>query len=292
MIITNIIGGLGNQMFQYAAARSISIDLKQILYLDISGFKNYELHQGFELQRLFNCVTKIANEEDLSLVLGWQSPLLVRRILKKRPFNVIHNKNLVIEPSFAYWDGINQISANSYLEGYWQSEKYFANHADVIRSDFTFKLPISQENTGIVKMISQVNAISLHVRRGDYVSNQKTNAAHGVCSLDYYRAAIQLITKKVEHPVFFIFSDDIKWVKSNLTIDSQCVYVEHNQGQESYNDMWLMSLCKHNIIANSSFSWWGAWLNANVEKIVVAPKQWFASQKDVRDLLPNGWVRL
>jgi hypothetical protein len=123
------------------------------------------------------------------------------------------------------------------------------------------------------------------------VSNPK-NAFIGVCSLAYYQKAIEYIKSQVKTPVFYIFSDDIEWVKSNLLLDKNTVFVGHNKGTESYNDMHLMSLCKHHIIANSSFSWWGAWLNASPNKIVVAPKKWFASNQNDQDLIPRSWVKL
>ena len=161
-----------------------------------------------------------------------------------------------------------------------------------IRADFTFRLPLENKNAELAKQINQVNAVSLHVRRGDYVNNPKTTATHGLCSLDYYQASIRYVAERVQQPHFFIFSDDIDWVQSNLKIDFPCVYVQHNRGAESYNDMRLMSLCRHHIIANSSFSWWGAWLNPRSEKIVIAPRKWFANQTDVQDLFPAGWVTL
>jgi hypothetical protein len=151
---------------------------------------------------------------------------------------------------------------------------------------------LSGKNADIAEQIGRVNAVSLHVRRGDYVKNPKTTATHGLCSLDYYHTAIRYIYETVEQPYFFIFSDDMAWVKEHLKIDAPCQYVDHNQGKESFNDMHLMSLCKHHIIANSSFSWWGAWLNSSPEKIVIAPNKWFANQNNIKDLLPNDWVTL
>lgn len=135
--------------------------------------------------------------------------------------------------------------------------------------------------------------MSLHVRRGDYVSDARTHATLGVCSLDYYRAAVRYIADHVEAPEFFVFSDDIAWAQANLELGHPCHYVDHNRGAESYNDMRLMSLCRHHIIANSSFSWWGAWLNPRADKVVVAPARWFAGgNRVVDDLFPPGWVRL
>jgi hypothetical protein len=145
----------------------------------------------------------------------------------------------------------------------------------------------------IAEQISRVNSVSLHVRRGDYVANLKVAAIHGLCSKEYYASAIKFISKKVERPHFFVFSDDINWVENNFKINYPCTYINQNFSNESYNDLRLMSLCQHNIIANSSFSWWGAWLNCNSEKIVIAPKKWFAnSDKRCDDLIPEKWVRL
>jgi hypothetical protein len=176
--------------------------------------------------------------------------------------------------------------------GYWQSEKYFSEFSQQIRRDFSFCKPLSSDNEEFANEINHINAVSLHVRRGDFVNNPTTLATHGLCSLDYYRAAVQYISYRVNQPHFFIFSDDIAWTKENLEIVFPCHYVDHNQGAESHNDMRLMSLCQHHIIANSSFSWWGAWLNPSKEKIVIAPKRWFAKQIDTRDLLPPSWVVL
>ena len=200
--------------------------------------------------------------------------------------------DLIVEPYLDYWAGINQVSPNAYLMGYWQSEKYFQFIEAIIRADFVFKQAMSNSNQLIANQIEQSNAVSLHVRRGDYANNPLTAATHGLCSMDYYMQAIQHIGECVYEPNFFIFSDDIVWVKENLKINFPCFYVDGNYGEESYNDMRLMSLCKHHIIANSSFSWWGAWLNQYAGKIVIAPNKWFAHDTDVKDLLPESWVKL
>ncbi|WP_036303332.1 alpha-1,2-fucosyltransferase [Methylotenera sp. L2L1] len=289
MVISNIIGGLGNQMFQYAAGRALSIKCGSNLQLDISGFANYELHQGFELQRIFNCNTEIASKSNVRNVLGWQSLSFVRRIILRSNMQKLRCKPFVVEPHFYYWSGIRNLTEDCYLYGYWQSENYFVDVAARIREDFTFKLPMQNNNAELAVHINNVNAVSLHVRRGDYVNNTTTYA---LCSSDYYKAAIEYIAGRVEQPHFYIFSDDIAWVKNNLKIDFPHHYVDCNHGSESYNDMRLMSLCKHNIIANSSFSWWGAWLNSSSKKIVVAPKYWFANETNIQDLMPEGWVRL
>lgn len=292
MIISNIVGGLGNQMFQYAAGRALSARLGVNQKLDLRNFIGYELHQGFELGRLFECKTDIATEENLIQTLGWQRISLIQRFLRKNYLKKLRRRSFVVEPTFNYWNGINDVHDNSYIIGNWQTEKYFIEFSDLIRNDFTFKLPLSYQNNKIANQISSVNAVSLHVRRGDYVTNSK-NRFIGTCSLGYYQKAIELIRNKVQKPVFFIFSDDIGWVKENLRVDNDAVLVTHNIGCESYNDMCLMSMCKHHIIANSSFSWWGAWLNKNPNKIVIAPEKWFATNTlDTSDLLPSAWYRV
>ena len=275
MVITNIIGGLGNQMFQYATARALSMARTESLRLDIAGFSGYGLHQGFELQRIFSCPVEIASDAEVRAILGWQASPLIRRVLSRPDLAIIRRKGFVVEPHFRYWQGLNKTPADCYLAGYWQSEKYFSDVAAQIREDFSFRLLMNSQNIELAQHISQVNAVSLHVRRGDYANNPKTTKTHGLCSLDYYREAIKHISKHVQKPHFFIFSDDIAWVKNKLKIDFPCEYVGHNRGAESYNDMRLMSMCQHHIIANSSFSWWGAWLNPSTVKIVLAPRKWF-----------------
>lgn len=292
MIITKIIGGLGNQMFQYAAGRALSLRNNTDLALDVSGFKNYKLHQGFEFPRLFNQHYAIATQTDIFKMLGWQTPSLVRRVLARKQFASLRHASFIAEPHYQYWSGINNTPKNCYLSGYWQSEKYFGDVSAQIREDFTFVLPLEGKNAELSERIVESNAISLHIRRGDYVSNQQTTATHGLCSIDYYQEAIRYIAERVQDPQFFVFSDDIAWVRDNLKIDFPHHYVDHNSGAQSYNDMRLMSLCQHHIIANSSFSWWGAWLNPSVAKIVIAPKKWFVTDTDTSDLYPSGWITL
>jgi hypothetical protein len=292
MVITHIIGGLGNQMFQYAAGRALSLDREQLLRLDVSGFTGYSLHQGFELHHVFGCPAEITTETEMHNILGWQYSTGIRRVLARPGLAMIRRAEFVVEPHFHYWPEIRNVPQNCYLVGYWQSEKYFREAAAVIRADFTFKSPLTNRNAELADQIGQVNAVSLHVRRGDYVENPKNVATYGLCTLDYYRAAIRYVSERVEQPYLFIFSDDIIWAKDHLKMDVPCQYVHHNHDAESYNDMRLMSLCRHHIIANSSFSWWGAWLNALPEKIVVAPQKWFVNENNVEDLYPQDWIVL
>ena len=279
-------------MFQYAVGRALAEQHNQPLRLDVSGFANYQLHNGFDLAHIFDGQTDLATSEDMQRVLGWRAIPRIRRLLLRPGLAVLRGNKFVVEPHFRYWAGINRVPSNVYLTGYWQSEKYFESIEPIIRADFVFRQPMSERSQHIANEIAQSNAISLHVRRGDYVQNAQTLATHGVCSLEYYQAAIRHTVERVVQPRFFVFSDDIAWVKENLKISFPCQYVDHNRGTESYNDMRLMSLCQHHIIANSSFSWWGAWLNPSSDKIVIAPKRWFAKQADVRDLFPPDWITL
>jgi Glycosyl transferase family 11 len=178
------------------------------------------------------------------------------------------------------------------LDGYWQSEKYFIDCSKLIRKDFTFKNELDSYNLKLKSKIDKTNSVSIHIRRGDYVNNLNTNATHGLCSIDYYIKAVNYITERIESPYFFVFSDDIEWAKKNIMLNFPCQFISHNIGSKSYLDMQLMSLCKHNVIANSSFSWWGAWLNSNDNKIVIAPRKWFAVNTDICDLIPSNWISL
>ena len=292
MVIVNVIGGLGNQMFQYAAGRALALSSRQLLLLDTSDFAGYPLHQGFELKRVFHCETTIASSVEVVSLLGWRATPGIKRILARPSLHFLHGDRLVVEPHFHYWPGLRDFTGPAYLHGYWQSERYFDDAADVIRQDFAFKLPFSPINSALAARIGAANAVSLHVRRGDYVLDPKTNATHGLCSPEYYRAAVRYVADKTTSPEFFIFSDDIEWARTNVKMDYRCHYIDHNCGMESHNDMRLMSLCRHHIIANSSFSWWGAWLNPDPKKLVVAPSNWFANGKTNEDMLPASWTVL
>ena len=292
MVISQLLGGLGNQMFQYAAGRALSLDLQCPLLLDLSGFKNYSLHNGFELERVTQAPIHIATPGQLRKLLSWRSGNLVRKLLKRLPYRSARGRHLVVEPHFNYWSGFSKILDPSYLMGYWQSEKYFKDFELRIRSDFEFRKPLIGENLQTSFLMKDANSVSLHVRRGDYVTHAATAKVLNPCSLDYYQRAVECVSKTVTSPHFFVFSDDPEWAQHNLKITFPTTYIDRNFGPQNYVDMQLMTHCKHNIIANSSFSWWGAWLNKNSDKLVIAPTNWFANGIDDRDLIPPEWIRL
>lgn len=295
MIISNLLGGLGNQMFQYAVARALALDLGVPLKFTTDCFDTYNAHNGFELGRIFGLNLDLASKDELTSMIGWwrQAPS-VRRLLGKRPFSRLTGSRFLLEPGFNYLPILRErAEKGGYLQGYWQSERYFSGHAARIRTDFSFQEDLRGANLQIAHAILQGPAISIHIRRGDYVSNPKTLSVHGICHPDYYHAAIETLLQRCPGSRLFAFSDDPQWVSQVLHPRyPELVLVDHNKGMESYNDIRLMSMCHHHIIANSSFSWWGAWLNPRPDKIVVAPARWFADGRDTRDLIPAGWERI
>jgi hypothetical protein len=185
---------------------------------------------------------------------------------------------------------IYKVKDKVYLVGYWQTEKYFSCIESSLRKEIRLKEPISGQNAHMAEQIRDVNSISLHVRRGDYVSNPRYRRKFGVCSLSYYQLAIEMIARKSSNPHLFVFSDDIEWARENLETSYLITYVDHNSKRDAHQDLHLMSLCKHHITANSTFSWWGAWLCENPDKIVVTPERWFKqSDQKMHDLIPEGW---
>jgi hypothetical protein len=290
MIIVRLIGGLGNQMFQYAMARTLADRHDVALKLDIEDFGCYTLRR-YELGD-FVLRAEIASKDEIRALGADIKRLSTMRRLGRRLCPSI-KKMVFREKAFNFDPRIERLTPPVYLDGYWQTERYFEPNAAMIRRDFSLRLHFDPANKQMLNQIEAVNAISLHVRRGDYVSDKKTGEIHGACSLDYYKEALRHIAERVDHPHFFIFSDDHSWVRKNISLKHPVTFVTTNSSDKGIFDMELMRNCKHHIIANSSFSWWGAWLNASTEKIIIAPKQWFnKAPHDTRDLIPHGWVTL
>jgi len=292
MIVTQIYGGLGNQMFQYAAGRALSLAHQEALGLDTSEFDSYALHQGFELTRVFGLNTPQLSREQLRQSFGWRVLPLAQRLAARWPHFHLADQRMVLEPHLDYWPGMANVPAHAYLRGYWQSDRYFQACPDTIRADFQFKDPLQGQALAWAEHMQAVPSVSLHIRRGDYVANPATLAYHGMCSPDYYRQAVDAMAAQVNHPEFFVFSDDLPWARENFKLPYPVHYVDGNVGAASYRDMQLMSLCRHHIIANSSYSWWGAWLNARANKHVMAPARWFAARPTPEGLYPETWTVL
>jgi hypothetical protein len=274
--IVKLNGGLGNQMFQYAFACALKEKTDAQILFDFSYFEENVQEENvvirpFELNA-FNTDCPNATINDLS------------KIERNKP-----NKNVVTQISAYKFDKKLFNADKYYYDGYFQNEKYFKEVRDTLLNSFSIKDPIDNKNQLILDNISQTNSVSIHVRRGDYISLESANKFHGACSLKYYEKAIKYIAKKVKNPHFFLFSDDIEWVIENLKIEYPYTVIDFNQNK-GWLDLNLMKHCKHNILANSSFSWWGAWLNENPEKIVVAPKKWIAGYNRC-DIVPRNWVK-
>lgn len=289
MIIVKILGGLGNQLFQYALSRSLSLKNNELVKLDTSVFPYYPPLGTYRLH-YFNTVANLAKSNEISRFRKYQRKVGKIWFLYNR---LIANESIYIqERQFSFDPNILKIKGSLYLDGWWQSEKYFKSIESIIRKEITLKNEPSLYFTQIARQIKNTNAVSLHIRRCDYVTNEKTNQHHGVCSLSYYQEAIKELTKKIYNPHFFVFSDNIIWAKQNLRIAFPITFVSQKNPDIEYEELIMMSLCKHHIISNSSFSWWGAWLCKNKEKIVFAPKKWFSKPLDTKDLLPDSWIKL
>ena len=292
MIISNLIGGLGNQMFQYACAMALSIRTEQALRIAADQFGNYTLHNGFELQRQFSVDTPMATDQELRDMLGWRSSPHFRHVFGRPSMHWACPKRCCVEPHFHYWPAIRQLTGPVYLHGYWQSERYFSDVIDDVRETYRFRQPWDEVDLAVRSRMEQQPSASLHIRRGDYTST-KNQGVYAQCDLRYYRAAITLLREQIPGIKIFAFSDDPDWVEAQFAPEFGALeIVRHNTGSRSANDMRLMSSADHHIIANSSFSWWGAWLNPDPNKLVIAPKSWFVDGRNDKDLIPPSWTRI
>ncbi len=279
MIVVKLKGGLGNQMFQYAAGRALAIRAGTELLLDANTYSQ-SYNREFGLDK-FCIKARIATDQDLAPWPKWQrkpSEWLQRLGIRTRRYREL---KLGFDPK---WPSLGD---DLYIEGYFQSEKYFSEIKDVLVSDFQLKAQLSAENQRIADQIKNSESVMIHVRRGDYVSSPKAAEKHGACGIEYYRHAIEKIESSVDSPQFFIFSDDLDWVRENIPLPGDPVYVDGNQHTPEV-DIGLMALGKHFVIANSSFSWWGAWLSCADDNVVVSPAPWFAYKSPIDKVIYNA----
>jgi hypothetical protein len=289
-VLVELIGGLGNQMFQYAAARAVAIRSNAPLILDVSWLST-ETQRHFALRpfRIKAEILESARHRSRWNVAFWR---LAQRL--NRRFGT-HKRGARIyrERSFRYDCGVQPLQAPVYMYGYFQSEKYFADCRSIISDDFEIAHPPRAEAQALLDHITASQAICMHIRRGDYVTDPATNAFHGLCSIDYYRRGLEDIANNLTRPECFVFSDDPAWSRENLKLNVPTTIVDIHGPHEAHEDLRLMAACHSYVIANSSMSWWGAWLGRRPGKRVVAPRQWFqTTSRDARDLIPDGWVRL
>jgi hypothetical protein len=291
LVIARLNGGLGNQLFQYAAARRLAQRRGADLRFDLGAFaaggeRTYRL--GFLRVR----GEPAAAGEVAELTGGEGFKGTCRRLLgRARPR---HGRPVFHERRFGRYDpDILRTPARVYLHGYWQCEAYFLEVAEALRREIAPRGELDPGSRETAARLEQPGSVSVHVRRGDYASDPEAQRVHGLCDPAYYRRCAQSLAERVGDPRYFVFSDDPDWARRHLNLGGPTEFVSHNGPERDYRDLHLMSLCRHHIIANSSFSWWGAWLSAGPGKLVFAPRKWFqAAEMDEGDLVPPSWIRM
>ena len=286
-VVVGLSGGLGNQMFQYAAGRALSLKLNVPLKLDLSWFlgskdRAYTLNafaiKG-SLTTPFPLLPRLLRRFEARLSRRWGTARMGVPILR--------------EPHFHFDSKFEFIEKPVYLEGYWQSPNYFNHYASIINDDFSPISSIPEHCKPLLQKINALESICVHVRRGDYVANPTAAKVHGICPIEYYQRAISILTKDMTNPHCFIFSDDPDWVRNSLYLTVPSTVVNVNSALDANWDLYLMRACTHFVIANSSLSWWGAWLGQAPEKRVIAPKRWFMDPSiNTLDLIPKEWERI
>jgi len=288
MITVKLNGGLGNQMFQYALGRCLAEKNKTKLRLDISGLlsrlpkKNFTYRDftldDFKINYSLNFCSNIAR------ITGLHNLLFVLSYAYLRVRNIIR-PTIIEKGQFEFNREVLELKDGVYLDGSWQNEKYFIEIADIIRAEFALNENLDIEEADWLKNIQENNSVAVHIRRGDYVSLNLDS----ICNLNYYHAAMEIMKEKIGDLQFFIFSDDPKWAADNFK-DMSMNIVSSDEYRSPCVDLYLMSQCKHQIIANSSYSWWAAWLNNNKNKIIIAPKKWTLNKDESPAL--NSWLKL
>jgi hypothetical protein len=287
-------GGLGNVLFYYALDKAFRMKgVKSFVFISKTNIER----KNYNLKKVFPKLSRWGNLNTIQKFYYY----VIQQIRNfsynkyKMPHKVLFYpfKGLIYdqEPVTYIPSIFNNLETNQYFIGHFQSYKYFEEYREYILQDFQFSTKMLSKRTKQVSLdIVNCNSVSLHVRRGDYLNGYYFNTLGKVCGLDYYKRAVEYLKEKLENPHFFVFSDDPEYVAENLQIKN-ATYIDFNIGDDSWQDMYLMSQCNHNIIANSTFSWWGAWLNENPQKIVVAPNRWFANMENDEIVLPE-WIRL
>jgi Glycosyl transferase family 11 len=316
MIIARITMGLGNQMFQYAAAKALSLEKNTPLKLDVSSYQAYTLRR-YELDSFFGIKADIATVDELqkyfykhplkrvwnrlrpkrklrTLGLPYEEPLLARKLLAAHDFFLPpHKRKTYLEPHYHFDTDFFKATDDIYLQGYWMSWRYFHNYENVIKQEFTMKQTFEHLPADLIAEIKGQNSISLHIRRTD-ITNPVIVKMKGLVPLDYYYNAADYLKSKIENPVYYIFSDDIQWARQHLNIkDAPVHFITDIITHTHEEDFYLMQQCKHNVIVNSTFSWWAAYLSPINNKIVIAPKRWYNNTDyNYKDVYPLSWIQI
>ena len=302
MIIVKLQGGLGNQMFQYAFGRALAYNYKTDLVLDTNWFSGNTAKLGYakreyQLDQFNNSALDIDQNELFHI---GQKINFLKQFPSNRGFHTktkwlfmkYFGKYTYISEKQKFIFDVNILpkrKKNTYVEGYWQNELYFSKIEEIIRKEFQLKDDLPDDEKAFIQQIEATNSICIHVRRGDYVVSPKVKAYLGVLPMDYYLSAVEYIKKKIINPVFYVFSDEPEWCSNNLQLPCD-FHIASSDNRNLTHEMVLMSHCRHQIIANSSFSWWAAWLNTNNDKIVIAPRCWRV--EDARSPVPDRWIKM
>lgn len=289
MKIVKILGGLGNQMFQYAHYIALRHRFPQEeVKIDLNNFRGYRCHNGFELEDIFGLPA--APRASLREVIrqawpyfhyrAWQ---IGSRLLPRRKSMCVESQNMAFCP-----DALSR-QGDTYYDGYWQDRRYFADAMEEVRKAFKFPPLAEEKNISVAEEMLTTKSVALHIRRGDYLKHKKYA---GTCTVDYYAEAIKTINARNEVDGYYVFCNDATWYVSNiapLLAGFKVTYVDWNREKLSFRDMQLMSMCKHMIIANSTFSWWAAMLHQHPDGTVIAPVKWFGLS-DYHFSLPEEWI--
>ncbi len=291
MVVVKIWEGLGNQLFQYAYAKALQLRQNENVYLDFSAYNNrsYDPKRTHRFQQLSNFRITLKEYKDINkyyFFLNEKSLLdqCIKYMSEKEmfPYKYFSEKNVKFKPELL------RVRGNYYLQGWFQNEKYFKDYEDIIRKEIRLKHKIRIDNE-LREILKNFNTVAVHIRRGDYKRHG------GILSKEYYNKAIEQMNRLIENPLYCIFSDEIEWVEKNMGFADKCIYVNKKHKLTSYEELIVMSHCKHDIIANSTYSWWGAWLNSNKDKIVIGPREWFLSKDDTNsglNIMPESWIKL
>jgi len=298
LIIVRLLGGLGNQMFQYALGRHLALIHNKPLKLDLSAYRpsgrsSRWVFRSYGLGH-FNIQKSVAEDAELKPFKKYLRLTFFSRLLRRvSAYGKYYARGYIFEPpgrnfTFDPWLLDAPLKSVVYLDGFWQSEKYFKAVEGIIRNDFSFKKPPDVANQQMLEEIASVDSVAIHIRHGDNAT--KIARHHGVLPLKYYKNAVSELAKTISNPNFYIFSDDPAWAKANLKLNHPATFVTHNGEAKHQEDLRLMSHCKHHIIGNSTFSWWGAWLGKQPNQLVYAPKRYHMRVNiPIKDLYPGEW---
>src|SRR3989442_95689 len=291
MVIVRLLGGLGNQMFQYAAARRLALAHNVPLKLDTPWLAP-GADRAYGLQAL-NIQEAFATRGGVGELRGPATRGIPRVLFRlRRRFKIGYDWTWIHERTLSPADPrVFHAGARTYLDGYWQSEKYFSDVADTIRREFTSRDRLDAGPREILDRMATAESVSVHVRRGDYASHPRASRARSVCTPSYYQRCVAYIAERLGHTHLFVFSDDPDWVAANLRFEYPTTLVSTVPARPDHTDLRLMSACRHHVIANSSFSWWGAWLNPHHDQLVLAPRRWMNDPPvDDRAVVPARWI--